>query len=127
MGVHESDAKYYRKPWMTDAQWECALFLADLRGGFHHMRDTIKKAGDGIEYNHPHGSLATYDFDELTRAVFMAHDRCIRFEVAPSGPGLVRLYLHKRKKRDGAMYERHPTIEAALSEWRKRNPTQQEG
>ncbi len=65
-----------------------------------------------------HGRLATYDFDGLTRAVVMAHDRCIRFEVGPSGPGMVRLMVHKRHSRDGNMYERHPTLEEHVAEIR---------
>jgi hypothetical protein len=112
-------ADYYREKWMNDEQWECALMLADLMRGFHHIGGKIKAAGkSGIECNQPYGHWATYDFDGLTRAVIMAHDRCIRFEIQPSGPGRLRLFFHKRQKREGSMYERHPTLEQAIEHLR---------
>jgi hypothetical protein len=110
-------SKFYRKEWMSDDQWECAQLLADLMGGFHHVK-AIKDFGLGICTN-LWPRLSTYDFNDLTRAVFMAHDRCIRLEVLPSGPGMLKLSLHKRHKREGSVFERHPTIETALAEYRK--------
>lgn len=102
---------FYRKPWMSDDQWECSILLADLFGGFHHSTARkIRAWGDGICYSH-YGELATFDFDHLTRLVRMAHDRCIRAAVGPSGPGMVRIMLFKRKGRSGSMWERHPTWE----------------
>lgn len=103
--------KHYREDWMSDDQWEGAQFIADLMHGFHHINGAIKPWGSGIEINTRHGRLATFDYDGLTRAVVMAHDRCIRFEVQPSGPGMVKLVVHKRQNRNGAMFERHPTLE----------------
>lgn len=35
----------YRKIWMTDAQWECCEFFADLFRGFHHVNGVFKDAG----------------------------------------------------------------------------------
>ena len=103
-------AKQY--PWMTDDQFECLLMLADLFHGLHHVFGNIQPSGGGIVINTRHvGSFATFDFDAITRAVVMAHDRMIRFEIAPSGPGMLKLFFHKRHKREGAMHERHPTLE----------------
>lgn len=57
----------YRKIWMTDAQWECCEFFADLFRGFHHVNGVFKDAGDnGIEVNTSNNYFATYDFDYLT-------------------------------------------------------------
>lgn len=67
------------------------------------------------------GSLATTDFNQLTRLVFIAHDRCLRLEICPSGPGLLRLMWHKRQ-RGGGVSKDHPTIEGALEKWRKYHP-----
>ena len=103
--------KYYRKDWMSDEQWECSRMLADLVGGFHHC-EKIKGFGLGIEMNYS-GELATFDFDRLTRAVIMAHDRAIRFAVSSSGPGRIKLMLHKRQ-REGGMSQRHPDRAALL-------------
>ena len=104
----------YRKDWMTDDQWRCWELLADLYRGFHHLQGKVKPAGpSGIEFNTANHSMATYDFDQLTRAVILAHERCIRFEITSSGPRMLRFYLHQRK-RSGRAYERHPTIHQVL-------------
>lgn len=115
----ETNSSPYRKPWMSDDQWECYQLLAEVWGGFHHVHGQIHKWGPGIKINTWNPRLATYDFDGLTRLVLLAHDNMIRVEVIPSGPRMVGLSLHKRHKRDGSMFERHPTIEAALEQHRK--------
>jgi hypothetical protein len=110
----------YRKDWMTDDQWECYEMLADLFRGFHHIHGKLHECGRGIALNTTQtGSFATFDFDGLTRAVLMAHERMIRFSIEPSGPGMLKLVLHKRHKREGMMSERHPTIEGAIERFRK--------
>jgi len=98
-------------PWMTDDQFECFDMLCDLFGGAHHIQGKVKPCGAGIETNSRHCGFSTFDYNTLTKAVVFAHDRCIRFGIEPSGPGLLKLCLHKRHQRDGRMYERHPTLE----------------
>ena len=107
--------KYYRKPWMSDDQWECALMVSDLRGGFHHIDGGFKPCGVGLEVNTRYGCWSTYDYSDLTRAVVLSHDRMIRFQIAPSGPGMLKLRLWKRHVREGRMHERHPTLEDAIT------------
>lgn len=115
-GVMETYNKWLQRhrtywAWMSDDQWECALMLSDLYGGFHHMNCRIvREWGDGIAYSH-YGQLSTFDFSSLTHLVKMAHDRCIRATIGPSGPGMIRIILHKRHAREGRMDERHPTWE----------------
>lgn len=110
----------YREEWMSDDQWECYKMLADIFLGFHHITGKLHNYGRGIALNTRSGSFATFDFADLTRAVIMAHDRMIRFAIEPSGPGMLKLVLHKRHKREGRMYERHPTIEQAIADLRGR-------
>lgn len=115
-----NDEQYYRQVWMNDSQWECARMFADLMSGFHHIGGKIQEAGPtGIVCREPYGTWATFDFSGLTRAVVMAHDRCIRFEIAPAGPRHLRLAFHKRQGREGRMFERHPTLEEAVEHCRK--------
>lgn len=108
--------------WMSDNQWECYTMLCDLVGGSHHIYGgKIQPAGNGILINIRNHGWSTFDFNLLTRAVIMAHDRMIRLEINPSGPGLLKLIFHKRQGREGMMHERHPTIEQAIidcREWR---------
>lgn len=72
-------------PWMNDDQFECWCMFCELLHGGNHQFGKIKPAGpDGITVDeHAAGGWATYDFDNLTRAVVMAHDRCIRFYISP--------------------------------------------
>ena len=67
-----------------------------------------------IETN-KYGALSTFDFNVLTRLVFAAHHWCVRAEVGPSGPGMVKIRLHPRSNRDGTFCERHPSLDEAVS------------
>lgn len=121
-----SQCQWYRDnefKWMTDDQFECLEMLSDLCGGMHHVGGKVKPCGKGILINLNYGfCAATFDYDGLTKAVLMAHERCIRFEILPSGPRMLQLHFHKRHKRDGQMHERHPTIEEAIEGYRKQWP-----
>jgi hypothetical protein len=108
--------EYYS--WCTDEQWECCKMVFDLIGGEHHLAGKIKKYARGIEYN-SRQSMSTYDFNLLTTAVIMAHDRLIRFSVCSSGPGMLKWVLFKRKSRTGCCYEKHPDMDTALEDYKK--------
>lgn len=106
---------YNRHTWMSDKQWECMQFLGDLFYGFHHMDvERVRECGTGIAYNTSHGCFATFDFSDLTRMVLMAHKRCIRAEIAPSGPCKLQIVLHKRNGTEGRMNERHPDLDGLI-------------
>ena len=107
---------YRRMAWMSDDQYEAYRMLADLFGGDHHLTN-VRPFGIGIEMNH-RGELATFDYNLLSRAVFMAHDRSIRFAVSSSGPGMIKLILHKRHMREGNMCQRHPTLAKAIAQYK---------
>ena len=99
---------------------EAEDFFSEFYFGKHHISAKIKPYGGGWCINH-YGSLATFDFDELTRLVFLAHDKCIRIELMQGGPVAVKIAIWQRDKREGSMFERHPTIETALDLWRKKH------
>jgi hypothetical protein len=108
-----------REPWMTNDQWECAQLFADVVGGFHHVTGEFKAFGEGIAVSDTHGRWATFDYDRLTRLVVLAHDRMIRVDLVPSGPGRVGFTFWKRHTREGSMFERHPTMEQAIAMHRR--------
>jgi hypothetical protein len=121
------DREFNRKEysWMNDSQWECLQMLSDIYGGLHHVYGIIRPSGkNGIYINSSYNQFATFDFNYLTRAVFMAHDRCIRFGIFASGPKMLKLFFHKRNVREGDISERHPTIETALKDFRETYPIQ---
>lgn len=67
------------------------------------------------------GTFATWDNSHLTRAVFLAHDRCVRLSLGPAGRN-TEIRVFTRRGRDGGMSARHPTLETAVREWRRYNP-----
>lgn len=103
---------------MTLEEAEEFFAFAIVYFGTNHIPSQIKKYGTGWSINNRR-NLATYDFNTLTRMVFMAHDMCYRLEIMQGGPGAVKIAIWKRYGRDGDMCSRHPTIEMALGEWRK--------
>lgn len=108
----------YREEWMSDNQWYCAELLEKLFRGWHHV-PKIHKYGMGICCNTYSGTLATYDGDMLTRLVFLCHEMKVRAEICSSGPHLVKIALHRRKD-EGSMYERHPSLIEAVNDFLNR-------
>lgn len=98
-------------------------FFATIFGGAHHIPgpkhggDNVREWGEGWCVI-TSGDLATYDGDVLTRLVILAHDRLVRVAVSPTGMRL-RIEIHQRGARTGSVWERHPTIETAVDNWRK--------
>ena len=91
-------------------------FFSELYYGKHHLPGKIKPWGEGWCINHL-GELSTFDFDALTRLVFLAHDHCIRVSLMQGGIHSIKIAIWQRDGRTGSMYERHPTIEGALDIW----------
>jgi len=96
--------------WMTEDQRYCYRMLCDCFG--EHNLKSIKPCGTGIRTTMH--SLSTFDNNRLTELVFLAHDRCVRVELANGGPWMTGLKLHRRHTRNGERMQAHPTIEEAL-------------
>jgi hypothetical protein len=97
---------------MRTTEAEATEFFAAFYRGEHHFPGKIKPYGEGWSMSH-FGSMATYDGNELTRLVLLAHEKCIRVQVEQGGPNRLRIAIWKRE-REGDMFQRHPTIEQAL-------------
>lgn len=96
-------------------------FFAELYHGEHHSPGKLKEWGDGWAMNH-FGDCSTFNFDFMTRLVFLAHDRCVRAKISQGGPRAIRIAIWQRAGREGSMFQRHPTIDQALASWRQRHP-----
>lgn len=79
--------------------------------------------GGGVRFTLRRGSLATFDFDHLTRLVILAHDRCIRVSVEPRSFQYLAICMWPRKEA-GALHDRHPTIEEAIERLRADHPSE---
>ena len=97
---------------------EATKFFSELYYGEHHFPGNLKDWGNGWCMN-SYEEFSTYDFNAMTRLVFMAHEYCYRASISFSGPKMIRIIIHKREGREGRMYQKHPTIETALKEWKE--------
>ena len=66
-----------------------------------------------------YGTLASWDFNHLTRLVIAAHDSCVRVSIEAAAPKYVRIAMHRRDRTADAIHARHPTIEQAVEAYRK--------
>jgi hypothetical protein len=89
---------------------EAINFFAALFYGEHHIPSELKEAGDGWQISSNYTTLASFDFNGLTRLVLLAHDRCMRVDVSARGMNRIVIMVHKRV-REGDMTKRHPTME----------------
>ena len=81
------------------------------------------KFGGGVRFPLRNTTLSTFDFDHLTRLVILAHDRCIRVGVEPRTFRHLAISMFPRKV-EGAMHDRHPTIEEAIAKLRDDRPSE---
>lgn len=97
------------------------ILLSNLCHGLHHVGDNqvkrilTKNSNWCVEYLGGH--LATFDGQELTILVLLAHDMAVRVEIQPCNFRYFKIYFHERV-RDGDLSKRHPTIEQVLESWR---------
>ncbi len=99
---------------------EAIDFFSKFYNGEHHIpgyAEGIKPCGLGWQVNHDRGCMSTYDFSNLTKLVVMAHDMCIRVQVAAVRNGIIQIAIHKRS-REGNIMHAHPTLEQNISELR---------
>ena len=96
---------------------EATEFFAQFYRGAHHIPGFEPKPfGEGWMIKHDRGDMATYDFDQLTRLVLLAHYKCYRVSVMPNSSNSVKICVWKRE-REGSLYQRHPTIEQAIEKF----------
>ncbi len=111
-------------PKPSEAGLRCADLVERLVRGLHHIYGA--KGADGVDWT---GSfvkvlvspgMSSYDFSDMTRAVLLAHELCIRVEVVPSGRCLA-LLLHPRIPDDGTseanVMTHHPTVDRMVALW----------
>lgn len=64
-----------------------------------------------------YGSLATWDFSQLTWFTLLCHQSRIRGCIAPGAPRHLEIALHERSH-EGGMATRHPSLDEALGSFR---------
>lgn len=104
---------------MSELGKNVADLLGELFRGIYHLDYKQLRKVDWsnsyyIEFILGWKTLSTFDFDELTRLVFLAHHMAIRVEISPHAFKFIRLMFHQRN-RDGDFAHRHPTLDDAVS------------
>lgn len=126
MNKHHGGAEWIKASFkvnMSPLGVTVADLLGDLFGGIYHLETKDLKAVDWASDHHiaftlRYKSLSTFDYDELTRLVFLCHDYALRCSISARANNMLELMFHRRE-REGGISKRHPTIESALELWRK--------
>lgn len=99
--------------------------LGMVAGGIYnapiHWDSVDWNVGGGISVLWWGHELATFDFDALTRLVFMCHAARIRCSVRAAAPDKLRLSFWQRSD-VGGMASRHPDLDEAVQEFREYLP-----
>lgn len=107
---------------VSDLGARVAALLSDLFVGLYHIPARSLRRVDWTNSHYiefvTDVNLATFDGPQLTRLVFLAHDYCVRVDIQPASPRYFRFVFHRRQ-RNGGIFERHPTIEQAIFDWRR--------
>ncbi len=122
----------YGRGWkgpMSDFGRNVANLLGEFVYGIYHINPTYLIKADWshsafIEINYDQ-TLATFDFDNLTRFVFLCHDYGMRGQISARSSRTLLLMFHPRE-RGGDITRRHPTLEQALAKFRKSYPVNPE-
>jgi hypothetical protein len=88
---------------------EAIKFFAAFYGGEHRFPGLVREWGSGFSICHS-SPLSTFDGDQLTRLVVLAHQHLIRVEVSPASSNRVRIAIHKREL-SGSVWMRHPSLD----------------
>ena len=108
---------------LTDENRKHIEILCDAHcTGPHNLRVNWSK----VEFGRPWtffclevNAIATTDNPYLTRLVFAAHDACVRVQISSHTFRHIMIGMHSGRNREGGTMSSHPTIETALSDWRK--------
>jgi hypothetical protein len=103
---------------MSDLGVAVATLLGQMFYGIYHLDH---KALYRVDWTNPHyiefslgwKSLATADYDELSRLVFLAHHLAIRVQIEASTRKYLKLMFHQRG-RGTSFSNDHPTLEQAV-------------
>jgi hypothetical protein len=110
---------------LSDAQARAFDILGMVGGGIYNCPiawKTVGWLGDyGIKVSW-HKHLATYDFGDLTRFVFLCHAGRMRGGIMPGGPGLLNITLTQRKISEGVSPDHHPNLAEAVAAFERYLP-----
>jgi len=113
----------YYKGEISDIGLKVLKICSRVFGGLHNTNSNTLEKTDWsnqrlISISTFH-SFSTFDDSRLTQLVFCAHDFAVRIEITSCNFRYFKIHFHQRKGRTGPSYDRHPSLENAVKEWRK--------
>jgi hypothetical protein len=109
---------------LTDFQKRVVDIVGMVGGGIYNAPISTKidwkYSWNGVSFTW-HREMATWDFDQLTRLVFLCHEARIRCQIESAGPKLLRLTFWEREA-TGDMSVRHPNLDEAVRAFREYLP-----
>jgi hypothetical protein len=96
-----------------DAKRRFDIIVDGVWGGRDHLKDE-KWIRPNVCEIWLHGTLATFDFSEMTRLVVLCHDNCVRAEVRRNR-GLSVLLSARSTTPTHALIEGHPSLEQHIA------------
>lgn len=100
-----------------------ADLLGELFYGIYHLDKKTLYKPDWASDHHIDvvigwHSLSTFDYDELTRLVFLAHHMALRVSIKAATHNYLELMFHQRG-RTGGFSGRHPTLDDAVATFKQ--------
>jgi hypothetical protein len=119
--LHHINPKRNRERILSNFGKDVADLLGEWQRGIYHLNQTelYKVQWDNnlwMEITIYCSGMSTFDFDDLTRLVFLAHERAMRIELEPATHHYMKLIFHKRTHgpKDGVLLH-HPSLEEAVN------------
>lgn len=108
---------------LTEFQARVAVIIDAISSGVHNAPvrwETVdwEYGFGGMSVVWTRGTLASFDFCNLTTLVMLCHDARIRVQIEPSGPKALRLSFHQREH-TGSVGKRHPDLDEAFASHRE--------
>lgn len=95
------------------------LLAHGMKEGIYNLRVSWKKVALwplGVEFVLGQHELATFDYNQLTRLVLVAHENSVRLSVSPCSPRHLKFAMFQREHytKDKPFHAHHPTIYEAI-------------
>lgn len=103
---------------------QARAFFARLYRGAHHVPSGMRNDGGGVWSVNHYGELSTFDYDDLTRLVFIAHELGVRAWVKPGGARGLRIFIQQRTRSSPEIAHGHPTIHSAIAKFEQADDLQ---
>lgn len=98
---------------------QALAIFAELYRGKHRLPSQMRDDGDGVFSVAHYGDISTFDHDDLTRLVLLAHKHCVRAWISASGPKRIRVWMQQRAPSSTDISHGHPTIEQAVAKFQQ--------